>query len=48
MSTDTWLSLLVDLWINGYGTQELIPSNGLFTGDGMVMEMDGSATLSFG
>ena len=27
-STDTWLSLLVDWWITGYGFQELIPSNG--------------------
>jgi len=28
LSTVTWLSQLVDLWINGYGTQDFIPSNG--------------------
>jgi len=48
LSTDTWLSQLVDLWINGYGSsgfKEFIPS---MLGDGMVMEMDGSAKLSSG
>jgi len=38
----------VEQWIIGFATQELIPSNCLFTGDGMVMVMDGSAKLSSG